>query len=36
MVRFLFVALLRAGIGTAFISCGGTGNAPKSSDGLGY
>lgn len=36
MMRFLFAALLLMGIGTAFVSCGGSGGEPKASDGLGY
>lgn len=36
MIRVLFATLLLMGIGTAFVSCGGPGNAPKASDGLGY
>lgn len=36
MIRILFAAILLMGIGTAFVSCGGSGNEPKASDSLGY
>ena len=36
MIRALFAAMLLIGIGTSIVSCGGPGNGPKPSGGLGY
>lgn len=36
MIRLLLATMLLVGIGTTLVSCGGPGNDPKASGGLGY